>query len=181
VFVRLVDRDPLRFGFEHRTQLGYGRIFGFGRTGGGLGQPPPLNSLVMSASTSPIVHRFFNHCIVPKMSAEGSAAMDVDVDAKDEVVVMMLDGHSDKNEENNEEDGDNGNEEVEEDNDDDDDDQQDDDDDDGQSEQSEYSYGDYDSDYEGADLEGQGPSAASRAAAAASQPGASGAKSKGKL
>ena len=174
MFVRLVDRDPLRFGFEHRTQLGYGRIFGFGRTGGGLGQPPPLNSLVMSASTSPIVHRFFNHCIVPKMSTEGSAAMDVDVDAKDEVVVMMLD---DKNEDNNEE--------VEEggDDDDDDDEQQgdDDDDDDGQSEQSEYSYGDYDSDYEGADLEGQGPSAASRAAAAASQPGASGAKSKGEF
>ena len=38
------------------------------------------------------------------MSAEG-AAMDIEVDDKDEVVVMMLDGHSDKNEE----DGDNSN------------------------------------------------------------------------
>lgn len=108
------------------------------------------------------------------MSAEG-AAMDIEVDDKDEVVVMMLDGHSDKNEE----DGDNSNEEVEEDGDDDD--EQQDDDDDCQSEQSDYSYGDYDSDYEGADLEGHGPSTASRAAAAASQPGTSGAKSKGEF
>jgi len=50
---------------------------------------------------------------------------------------------------------------------------------DGDDDQSEYSYGDYDSDYSGADMEAAGPTAASRAAAAASQPGVSAVKSKG--
>lgn len=96
------------------------------------------------------------------MSAE-EAAMDVDTDDRndDDEVVIMSDGDDGNSEGGDEEE------------------QQQDEEDDDQSEQSEYSYGDYDSDYEGADMEAVGPSAASRAAAAASQPAAS-AKPKGK-